>query len=129
MIQTGADGKPEIVRAVSTYRVNPDSGVDDDKMLDINGALIVDYVRKDLRAAALTQRRMKNTDANRRNLRSLFLSRAIKFEQAEILQNVKARADELTVVEDAIDRYRVNARIPSDWVRGMHVIATTLDVY
>jgi phage tail sheath gpL-like len=39
MIDTGVDGLPEIIRAVSTYRVNPDSGADDDLMLDINGAL------------------------------------------------------------------------------------------
>jgi len=39
MIQTGADGFPEIVRAISTYRKNPDTGIEDDIMLDINGAL------------------------------------------------------------------------------------------
>lgn len=129
MIQTGADGKPEIVRAVSTYRVNPDSGEDDDLMLDINGVLTIDYVRKVMRTAASKERRRKNTAAQRRNLRSIFLAEAIKLDNAEILQNVKATADQLTVTEDATDRYRVNAAIPSDWVRGMHVVATTLHVY
>lgn len=129
MIQTGADGKPEIVRAVSTYRVNPDSGEDDDLMLDINGVLTIDYVRKVMRTAASKERRRKNTAAQRRNLRSIFLAEAIKLDNAEILQNVKATADQLTVTEDATDRYRVNAAIPSDWVRGMHVVATTLNVY
>lgn len=129
MIQTGADGYPEIVRAVSTYRVNPDTGLDDDIMLDINGALTIDYVRKVMRTAASKERRRKNTAAQRRNLRSIFLAEAIKLDKAEILQDVKDRKDELTVTADVSDRYRANAAIPADWVRGMHVVATTLNIY
>lgn len=129
MIQTGADGVPEIVRAVSTYRINPDSGLADDLMLDINGALTIDYVRKVVRTAASKERRRKNTAAQRRNLRSIFLTEALKLDKAEILQDVKETADQLTVTEDSTDRYRVNARIPANWVRGMHVVATTIDVY
>lgn len=129
IIATGADGKPEIVRAVSTYRKNPDTGIADDIMLDINGALTIDYVRQVMRTAASKERRRKNTAAARRNLRSIFLVEALKLDRAEILQNVEATKGELTVTEDATDRYRVNAAIPSDWVRGMHVIAATLNVY
>lgn len=129
VIATGADGKPEIVRAVSTFRKNPDTGIADDIMLDINGALTIDYVRKVMRTAASKERRRKNTAAQRRNLRSIFMAEALKLDHAEILQNVKATADQLTVTEDATDRYRVNAAIPTDWVRGMHVVATTLNVY
>lgn len=129
LITTGSDGKPEIVRAVSTYRKNPDTGIDDDIMLDINGALTIDYVRRVMRTAASKERRRKNTAAARRNLRSIFLVEALKLDRAEILQNVEATKDQLTVTEDETDRYRVNAAIPSDWVRGMHVVATTLNVY
>ena len=129
MIDTGADGKPEIVRAVSTYKVNPDSGLDDDLMLDINGALVVDYTRKVIRADLAKERRRKNTAAQRRNVRSIILTRLTQLDDAEILQNVRDNADQLTVTEDATDRYRVNAKIPADWVRGMHVIAGTIDVY
>lgn len=129
MIDTGVDGLPEIIRAVSTYRVNPDSGADDDLMLDINGALVIDYTRKVLRTDLANERRRKNTAAKRRNVRSIILKRLTQLDDAEILQNVRARADELTVTEDATDRYRANAKIPADWVRGMHVIAGTLDVY
>lgn len=129
VIATGADGKPEVVRAVSTYRKNPDTGIADDIMLDINGVLTIDYVRQVMRTAASKERRRKNTAASRRNLRSIFLVEALKLDRAEILQNVEATKDQLTVTEDEIDRYRVNAAIPSDWVRGMHVIATTLYVY
>lgn len=129
IIATGADGKPEIIRAVSTFRKNPNTGIADDIMLDINGALTIDYVRKVMRTAASKERRRKNTAAQRRNLRSIFLAEALKLDNAEILQNVKATADDLTVNEDSIDRYRVNAAIPADWVRGMHIVATTLNVY
>ena len=129
MIQTGADGKPEIVRAVSTYRMNPDTGLDDDLMLDINGALIIDYTRMVIRQATAKERRRKNTAAARRNLRSIILTEAIKLDDAEILENVRESADQLTVVQDSVDKSRANARIPAYWVRGMHVVAATLDVY
>ena len=57
------------------------------------------------------------------------LSRCIKLETAEILQNVTTRQKELTVTQDPYDKSRANARIPADWVRGMHIVAVTLDVY
>ncbi|MFA2969781.1 phage tail protein [Acinetobacter pittii] len=129
MIQTGADGIPEIVRAVSTYRKNPNSGDDDDLMLDINAALTIDYTRKVMRVAASKERRRKNTPAARRNLRSIFLTEAKKLEKAEILENVTASADQLTVTQDDTNKSRANAQIPAYWVRGMHVIASRIDVY
>ena len=129
IIATGADGKPEIVRAISTFRKNPDSGLADDIMLDINGVLTIDYVRLVMRTAASKERRRKNTAAQRRNLRSIFLTEAKKLEKAEILENVTSTADQLTVIQDNTDKTRANAEIPSHWVRCMHVIATTLNVY
>lgn len=129
MIQTGADGVPEIVRAISTYRMNPDSGEDDDLMLDINGALTIDYTRKVMRTAASKERRRKNTAPARRNLRSIFMTEALKLEKAEILENVTATADQLTVTQDNDDKTRANAEIPANWVRGMHIVATTINVY
>ncbi len=129
MLQTGVDGRPEIVRAISTYRINPDTGLDDDIVLDINGALTLDYTRKVMRAAAKREPRRKNTSTARRNLQSAFLAEALKLDRAEILKNVEARKKELVVVEDPNDAYRANARIPADWVRGMHVVGVTLDVY
>lgn len=129
MIATGADGVPEIVRALSTYQANPENGDPDDIVADINGALVLDYTRKVIRIAVRRNGRRKNTARGRKNLRSLILVELIKLEDAEILQNVRERADELLVVEDRTDRSRVNVQIPADWVRGMHVIAATLDVY
>lgn len=129
VITTGADGKPEILRAISTYRINPDSGLADDLMLDINGVLTIDYVRNVIREDLMKERRRKNTAAQRRNIKSIILSRALQLDKAEILQNVRETADQITVIEDTTDRYRVNVKVPADWVRGMHVIATTLDVY
>ncbi|WP_149930859.1 phage tail sheath C-terminal domain-containing protein [Acinetobacter soli] len=129
MIDTGADGYPEIVRAISTYRQNPDSGDDDDLMLDINGALTIDYTRKVMRTAVNKERRRKNTAAARRNVRSILLAQADKLEKAEILENVTASADQLTVSQDINDKTRAVAKIPAYWVRGMHVVAATIDVY
>lgn len=129
MIETGADGKPEIVRAISTYRMNPDSGESDDLMLDINGVLVVDYTRKVVRQDLKKERRRKNTAAQRRNVKSVIARRLIQLEDAEILENVRDNLDEIIVTPDAKDQYRVNVKIPTYWVRGMHVIATTLDIY
>ena len=129
VIATGADGKPEIVRAISTFRKNPDSGMPDDIMLDINGVLVIDYVRQVMRLAASKERRRKNTGPTRRNLRSVFMAEAKKLEKAEILENVTSTADQLIVTQDGTDKTRANASIPSHWVRGMHVVATTLNVY
>ncbi|WP_372404942.1 phage tail sheath C-terminal domain-containing protein [Acinetobacter piscicola] len=129
MIQTGADGVPEIVRALSTYQANPTNGDPDDLVADINGALVLDYTRKVVRQAVRRNGRRKNTQRERDNLRSLILVELIKLDDAEILQNVRQRGKELTVLEDLTDRFRVNVKIPADWVRGMHVVAATLDVY
>ena len=100
-----------------------------DLMLDINGALVIDYTRKVIRADLAKERRRKNTAAQRRNVRSIILKRLTQLDDAEILQDVRDNADQLTVTADQTDRYRVNAKIPCDWVRGMHVIAGTIDVY
>ncbi|MBW8292743.1 phage tail sheath C-terminal domain-containing protein [Acinetobacter pittii] len=129
MIETGADGKPEIVRAISTYRINPDSGESDDLMLDINGVLVVDYTRKVVRQDLKKERRRKNTAAQRRNIKSIIARRLIQLEDAEILENVRDNLDEIVVSSDVTDSSRVNVKIPTYWVRGMHVIAATLDIY
>ncbi|MBK0062384.1 MULTISPECIES: phage tail sheath C-terminal domain-containing protein [unclassified Acinetobacter] len=129
MLRTGPDGVPEIIRAICTYQNNAETGEPDGLLPDINGALILDYVRKVVRAAVRANGRRKNTARERKNLRSLILVELLKLEEAEILQNVRERANELVVAEDTTDRSRVNVKIPADWVRGMHVIAAQLDVY
>lgn len=129
MVNVGHDNKAEIVRLISTYRTNAMTGADDDLLLDINGALVLRYVRRDLRDEVSKSPRRKNTAAARRDLRSLFLDRCLKMDDAEILENVEATKAALTVVQSATDKTAAIARIPSSWVRGMHVIDATLDVY
>lgn len=129
MVNVGHDNKAQIVRLISTYQLNAVTGSDDDLLLDINGALVLRYLRRDLRDAVSKNPRRKNTDATRRDLRSLFLDRCLKMDDAEILEHVDASKEQLTVTQNALDKTAVDARIPSYWVRGMHVINTTLDVY
>lgn len=121
--------KPAIVRLISTYRKNAATGAEDDLLLDINGALVLRYVRRVLRDAVRKTPRRKNTVGARRNLRSLFLKECLKLDDAEILENVMASKDELTVEQSKNDKTAVKARIPSHWVRGMHIVDVTLDVY
>ena len=129
MVTVGHDSKPEIVRLISTYRTNAVTGADDDLLLDINGALVLRYVRRDLRSAVGANPRRKNTAASRRDLRSLMLDRCLKMDDAEILEHVQATKEQLTVSQSKLDKTAVDALVPSYWVRGMHVINTTLDVY
>ncbi len=129
MVALNHANKPAIVRLISTYQVNATTGADDDLMLDINGALVVRYVRRDLRASAKQNPRRKNTKASRQELRSLFLDRCIKMELAEILENVESSKNELTVAVNPNDKTGAIARIPTHWVRGMHIVDVTLDVY
>lgn len=129
MVSVGHDNQAEIVRLISTYQTNSVTGAEDDLLLDINGALVLRYVRRDLRTAVSANPRRKNTAASRRDLRSLFLDRCMKMDDAEILEHVQATKEQLTVMQSATDKTAVDARIPSHWVRGMHVINTTLDVY
>ena len=128
VVSLDSQDDPAIVRLISTYQVDA-NGVPDSLLLDINAALILRYARQDIRTAIQANPRRKNTEATRKDLRSLMLDRCLKMEQAEILQNVTNRQKELTVTQDPYDKSRANARIPADWVRGMHVVAVTLDVY
>ncbi len=129
MVAPNHANKPAIVRLISTYQVNPTTGADDDLMLDINGALVVRYVRRDLRMAVKANPRRKNSKAGRQELRSLFLERCLKMDRAEILENVEASKDELTVTVNPHDKTGAMARVPAHWVRGMHIVDVMLDVY
>ena len=122
-------GKPAIVRLITTYQVDPTTGQDDELLLDANAPLILRYVRRVTRRTIERAPRRKNTRAQRAQLRSELLAEYLKLDDAEILQNVRARQQDLIVTESATDKARANVRVPTDFVRGMHVVAATLDVY
>jgi phage tail sheath gpL-like len=57
------------------------------------------------------------------------LNQLLKLDKAEILENVAALEPELIVVLNSTDATRADVTIPTDMVRGMHIIAATLKVY
>jgi phage tail sheath gpL-like len=128
VVATGEDGLPKIVRLITTYQQKPD-GESDDLMLDANAPLILAYTRTVVRQTVKAQPRKKNTVAARKNLRTQILVKLKQLDAAEILQNVDARAAELTVTLNSTDATRADVSIPADMVRGMHIVAATLNVY
>jgi phage tail sheath gpL-like len=128
MIETGADGIPKIVRCITTYQQMSD-GTSDDLMLDVNAPLILAYTRQVVRKAVALMPRQKNTIRARAALRTAVLNQLLKLDKAEILENVAALEPELIVVLNSTDATRADVTIPTDMVRGMHIIAATLKVY
>ncbi len=128
VVATGADGLPKIVRAITTYQQKP-NGEADDLMLDANAPLTIAYVRIVMRRLLNAQARQKNTVAVRKYLRTLALVKCFELEKAEIMQNVAARQNELTVLPNPNDPTGVIIRIPTNMVRGLHIKDTMLDIY
>jgi len=128
VVATGDDGVPKIVRLITTYQQKPD-GTPDTIMLDVNGPLVLAYVRKVTRAVKSAFPRQKNTSDARSTLRTALLTAYMALEDAEILEDVRADQNQLTVAQDAQDLTQADVQVPAHWVRGMHVTAVTLNVY
>ncbi|WP_163380452.1 phage tail sheath C-terminal domain-containing protein [Enterobacter hormaechei] len=115
-----------IVRAVSTYVKNA-AGVTDRSLMDITIIRSLDYVRLACRTR-YTQRfpREKLTDARLARIRSELLDVLYSLEQLEIVENVDALKDQLTVTRSLQDDTRAEATIPAAIVRGLHVFAAVI---
>jgi phage tail sheath gpL-like len=115
-----------IVRAVTTYVRNA-SGVTDRSLMDITIIRALDYVRLACRTR-YTQRfpREKLTDMRLQRIRSELLDVLYALETLEIVENVDALKDQLTVARSLQDDSRAEAKIPAAVVRGLHVFAGTI---
>jgi phage tail sheath gpL-like len=113
----------QIVRAISTYVKNAE-GVVDRALMDITIIRSLDYVRLACRTR-ISQRfpREKLTDAKLLRIRSELLDVLYVLEGLEIVENVDAYKDQLTVVRNAQDDTRADATIPAPVVRGLHIFA------
>ncbi|MGL9773183.1 MAG: phage tail sheath C-terminal domain-containing protein [Sodalis sp. (in: enterobacteria)] len=116
----------QIVRAVSTY-VKNSMGVTDRSLMDITILRSLDYVRLACRAR-ITQRfpREKLNDIRLQRIRSELLDVLYALEQLEIVENVDAHKEHLTVTRSRQDYSRADASIPAMVVRGLRVFATTI---
>lgn len=126
--EIGPGNRVQIVRAITTYTVNP-QGVDDVSLLDLTTMRTLHYVRKASRERiALRFPREKLSEKTPPKVRSELLDVLVKCEELEILEAVEANKDALIVERDSQDVNRLNARIPADVVNGLHVFAGRIDL-
>jgi phage tail sheath gpL-like len=118
----------QIVRAISTYIHDP-QGVDDPSLLDITTIRTLDYVRKACRERiALRFPREKLSTKTPDKVRTELLDVLLKLEALEIVEEVEANKDGLLVERDLQDVNRLDAKIPTDVVNGLHVFAGRIDL-
>lgn len=127
-IEVGPGNTVQIVRAVSTYTVNPQD-VEDVSLLDITSIRTLDYTRKACRERiSLRFPNEKNTARIRDKVKSELYDVLLRLDAAEILENVAANKDRLIVQQSGTDVNRVDAVIPADVVNGLHVFAGRIDM-
>ncbi|WP_293766405.1 phage tail sheath subtilisin-like domain-containing protein [uncultured Aquitalea sp.] len=126
--EVGADGIVRIVRAITTYTLDPNS-VPDISLLDLTTIRTLDYVRKACRERiALRFPREKLSDRTPDKVRSELLDVLYKLEELEIVEQVAANAALLVVERDLQDPNRLDAKIPCNVVNGLHVFAGRIDL-
>jgi phage tail sheath gpL-like len=126
--EIGPGDKVQIVRAITTYTLDP-QGVPDISLLDLTTIRTLDYVRKACRERiALRFPRDKLSARTPAKVRSELLDVLYKLEELEIVENVDLWKDQLIVERDSQDPNRLNAKIPTDVVNGLHVFGGRLDL-
>ncbi len=119
----------QIVRAITTYTVNP-ANVQDVSWLDLTTIRTMDYCMKAWRTRVeLRFPRDKLSARTPERVRSELLDVAYKLEELEIIENVDLWKDDFICERDSQDNNRLNAKIPVDVVNGLHVFAARLDLY
>ncbi|MDF5810893.1 phage tail sheath C-terminal domain-containing protein [Pseudomonas aeruginosa] len=118
----------QIVRAITTYTKSP-TGADDIALLDLTTIRTLYYVRQACRdRIRLRFPREKLSDRKLPDVRSELLDVLKKLEELEIVEAVGDNADGLIVQRSLQDPNRVDARIPTDVVNGLHVFAGRIDL-
>lgn len=127
-LEVGAGEKVQVVRAISTY-IHDAGGIDDISLLDITTIRTLDYVRKACRERiALRFPREKLSTKTAARVRSELIDVLTKLEDLEIVEAVAANLPGLIVERDDQDPNRLNAKIPTDVVNGLHVFAGRIDL-
>lgn len=126
--EVGPGEKVQIVRAITTYMLDP-QGVPDVSMLDLTTIRTLDYVRRACRERiGLRFPREKLSARTPDKVRSELLDVLYKLEELEIVQNVDQWKAQLIVERDLQDANRLNAKIPTNVVNGLHVFAGRIDL-
>lgn len=113
----------QIVRAISTYTTNSLS-IPDPTLLDINTIRTLDYVRAQIRTRlGIRFVRAKLTKRIARQIRVQVIDVLGQLEQLEIVQNVSQWSNGIIVETDSVDPTRIDIKVPSNIVSGLHIIA------
>jgi phage tail sheath gpL-like len=127
-LTVGPGNKVQIERAITTYTLDP-QGIPDIAWLDLTTIRSMDYVRKAIRERiALRFPREKLSERTTDKVRSEALDVLFKCEELEIVENVAANAAGVLCERDLQDPNRLNLKIPTDVVNGLHVVAGRLDL-
>jgi len=126
--EIGPGEKVQIVRAITTYTLDPQA-IPDISLFDLTTIRTLDYVRKACRERiSLRFPREKLSSKTPAKVRSELLDVLVKLEELEIVEEVEANKDGLIVERDSQDPNRLNAKIPTDVVNGLHVFAGRIDL-
>lgn len=127
-IEVGAGETSIIVRAISTY-IHDAVGLDDTSLLDITTIRTLDYVRKAVRERiSLRFPREKLSSRTPEAVRDQILDVLYKLQDLEIVEEVEANESGVICERDLQDVNRLNAKIPTDVVNGLHVFAGRIDL-
>lgn len=127
-LEVGPGEKVQIVRAITTYTLDAQS-IPDISLLDLTTIRTLDYVRKACRERiSLRFPREKLSERTAPKVRSELLDVLYKLEELEIVEQVETNKDGLIVERDSQDPNRLNAKIPTDVVNGLHVFAGRIDL-
>ena len=124
-----------ICRSIATY-YQDDDGQADDTLLDLQTIRVLDFVRKSVKqrfsdrfsqvkiaAVAHTE---NTTDTSKIKVEILDVLMAL--EGVDYIENVDDNKDDVNVERNANNTSRVDCKIPSDVVNGLHVLAARIDL-
>lgn len=127
-LEVGPGEVVRIVRAISTYTRNA-AGATDISLLDMTTIRTLDYVARTVKERIdLRFPREKLSTRTPPKVRSEVLDVLRRLEQLEIVEEVEANAAGVICERDLQDPNRLDCRIPSDVVNGLHVFAGVIDL-
>ena len=127
-LEVGPGEVVQIVRAISTYTRNA-AGATDISLLDMTTIRTLDYVARTVKERIdLRFPREKLSTRTPPKVRSEVLDVLRRLEQLEIVEEVEANAAGVICERDLQDPNRLDCRIPSDVVNGLHIFAGVIDL-
>ena len=118
----------QVCRGITTYTTNA-AGVPDPSLLDLNTISALDYVRFATRQRlAIVFPRSKKSSRTAASVRSEVLAVLYDLEDLEIIQDVAANESGVLVENDLQDVTRLDIRIPTAIIPGLHILAERLDL-